>query len=279
MMDQSLTTIASQLELFVRKRLNGFLSGERVSKKSGSGLLFDQLRDYEYGDDVRNLDWAGYARTGKLFVRTYHEERSVPVTVVVDGSLSMRFGSQELCKGDVAVRAALLSLLAAHHQKFPYQLIIVGDGGEQVVPFGIGAQHMARCMHQLEQMPYRGYAFQDFLENSLAGYLQRPGAVIVLSDFFDARSSEWCQRLLAKHELFVVRVVDPLEIEDPAACLYACDGSGRMARLHAGVQQATLQQKNTQDAFFAAASVAVTTLQTDRDFCEPLVALFSQKGR
>src|SRR5690606_15018404 len=116
-----------QLEIFTRRLLNGSLVGDSRSAIKGTGFEFDQIREYSCGDDIRFIDWKSSARTNKLLVKQYIEERSRTVILAVDVSHSSIFGSGTLGKRDRIAEISCVLALVAQHGKDHVGLLLFSD--------------------------------------------------------------------------------------------------------------------------------------------------------
>ena len=122
-----------QLEIFTRRLLNGALVGDSRSAIKGSGFEFDQIRDYAFGDDIRFIDWKASARTNKLLVKQYIEERSRTVFLAIDVSQSSMFGSGTINKYNRIVELASVLALVAQHGKDHVGLLLFSDTAQHLI--------------------------------------------------------------------------------------------------------------------------------------------------
>lgn len=210
--------------------LNGFkprakMSGQHVSKQKGRGVMFDEVRQYQPGDDVRNIDWKVTARTEKVHTKLYREEHERPIWLFVDLSASMFFGSTETFKSVLACHiAALVSWLALQQHDKVGLLVQTGQQLHSFKPVqnkrGI-LNHFSQLIqlhqqHLATPQPANTHAFQHAL--ATLDQLAHSGSLLVLlSDFYqlDQHSEQRLHKLSRQHHVSLAHVFDPLETASP----------------------------------------------------------------
>jgi uncharacterized protein (DUF58 family) len=145
-----------EIKILTRRALSALQIGNFSSAKKGSGFEFDQLRDYAFGDDVRTIDWKSSARTGKILVKQYIEERNRVFWLCVDLSSSMSFSTTDLLKQELAANAASILALASGHTQDLVGLILYSDSVELCIPPKKGAAHIE---HILSLKKGKSYVF------------------------------------------------------------------------------------------------------------------------
>lgn len=192
-----------------RTALSGNRTGYFKVRAFGAGYDFDQLRDYQEGDDVRRIDWKSTARMQKLLVRDYKDERSRTSHVILDCSSSMDFGSQEMRIFDVAQEVAAALLLMANETDDALGLHLVSAGFEKSFVPRSGEKNMMRLFQQLGSNEVS--TTQTSLKRSLERFgscYRRRSLVFIVSDFLD-ENYETALRILARqHEVALVRIRD-----------------------------------------------------------------------
>ena len=138
-----------RVEIRTRGLVNEVFSGEYHSVFKGRGMNFAEVREYQYGDDIRSIDWNVTARTGHPFVKVFEEERELTVMLVVDVSASGDFGTRERMKGEVAVEICALLAFSAIKNNDKVGLIIFSDRIEKFVPPRKGRAHVLRVLREL----------------------------------------------------------------------------------------------------------------------------------
>jgi len=138
-----------RIELRTRHVVNTLLSGEYHSAFKGQGMEFSEVREYQPGDDIRNIDWNVTARSGKPFVKIFEEERELTVMLMVDASSSGEFGSVEQTKNEIAVEICALLAFSAIKNNDRVGLIIFTDHVERFIPPKKGRKHVLRVVREL----------------------------------------------------------------------------------------------------------------------------------
>ena len=208
-----------RLEWTVIRRLDGLLQGDYRTLFRGFGLDLADIREYQYHDDVRHIDWNVTARLATPYVREYNEDREVTAWFLLDMSPSVEFGSADVRKRSVLADfvTVLARLLTKHGNRVG--ALIYGDGVEQVVPARSGRRHVLHILNtMLTRPPLKRAAttnLQDFLATAFA-VMPRRSLVFVISDFISTPGwGKPLAQLAKRHENVAVRLYDPLEMEMP----------------------------------------------------------------
>ena len=211
--------VLRKLEWTVLRRLDGLLHGDYRTLFRGFGLDLADLREYQYHDDVRHIDWNVTARLATPYVREYNEDRDVTAWFLLDVSPSVDFGSGDVRKRSVSVDfvTVLARILTRHGNRVGAALY--GETMDTVIPPASGRRHVLHILHRMLHRPKPSRATQTNLHDFLrAAYpvLPRRSLVFVVSDFFSA--APWAAslaQLAQRHEVIAVRLYDPLEHELP----------------------------------------------------------------
>jgi uncharacterized protein (DUF58 family) len=211
--------ILRRLEWTVIRRLDGLLHGDYRTLFRGFGLDLADLREYQYHDDVRHIDWNVTARLQTPYVREYNEEREVAAWFLLDLSPSVDFGSTRLRKRVVSNEfvTVLARILTRHGNRVG--ALLYGDKVDTVVPARSGRLHVLHILHRMLTRPEVTMSgstnLQDLLDTA-SQVMRRRSVVFVVSDFITAPG--WAAslgRLAQRHEVVAVRLYDPLEMEMP----------------------------------------------------------------
>ena len=211
--------ILLRLEWTVIRRLDGLLQGDYRTLFRGSGLDLADLREYQYHDDIRHIDWNVTARLQTPYVRVYHEDRGVTAWFLLDLSPSVDFGSREVKKSAVSTEfVAVLARLLTRHGN-PVGAMLYGDHVEPVIPAGSGRRQVLRLLNRMLARPAAARATATNLSDLFQAafrVVRRRSLIFVVSDFISAPGWEEPLALLAqRHEVLAVRLFDPLELEWP----------------------------------------------------------------
>jgi uncharacterized protein (DUF58 family) len=210
--------ILRRLEWTVIRRLDGLLHGDYRALFRGAGVDLADLREYQYHDDVRRIDWNVTARLGAPYVREYHEDREVTAWFLLDLSPSVDFGSRARKRSVSAEFVAVLARLLTRHGN-PVGAMFYGDRLDAVIPPRSGRRHVLHLLEAMRTRPRlaasRATDLGAFLRPAF-GMLPRRSAVFVVSDFISAPGWAGPLALLARrHDVLAVRLRDPLESEMP----------------------------------------------------------------
>ncbi len=278
-----------RLQLRARRAVQDLLGGEYHSVFKGTGLSFEEVREYQPGDDVRSIDWNVTARMGQPFIKRYIEERERTLILLIDVSGSQGFGTQRHTKRAVAAELAALLSFCAIHNNDRVGLVTFTDTVELFIPPGKGTRHALRLIREILFGQARGRrtsisAAVDFLQK----VQHKRGIVFVMSDFLD-EDYERTLRLAAKrHDLTLVRVADPREEELPPLGLiqvedsetgrqYLLDTSDRDVRARYAEQARQRREHVTRLA--RGASLDLIEVSTDGGHLDELVRFFERREK
>lgn len=285
------------IELRTRGWVNTLFGGEYHSVFKGQGMEFAEVREYQHGDDVRNIDWNVTARMGHPYVKKHVEERELTVMLMVDLSGSEQFGTRGRLKAELAAELAAVLALSAIRNNDRVGLLIFSDEVEHVVPPKKGRRHVLRLIRDL--LAFRPSGRGTDLASALdyAGrMLPHRSILFVLSDFLipedDGVSFSAFHRTLKlvsnRHDVVAVRMVDSVEEALPDAGLLVLTDpeTGR----EVAVDTSREAVRNRYDGRSGAADEAIRTLfrrqavdeievRTDGSYVGPLMQFFQARER
>jgi len=211
--------ILLRLEWTVIRRLDGLLHGDYRSLFRGFGIDLADLREYQYHDDVRHIDWNVTARLQTPYVRVYNEDRDVTAWFLLDLSPSVSFGSERVQKRSVAIDfVTVLARLLSRYGN-PVGALFYGDRVDTMIPARGGRRHVLHILSRMLSRPEPSRAAPTNLKDLLLTGRQvmpRRSLVFVVSDFISAPGwEEPLGHLARRHEIVAVRLYDPLEMELP----------------------------------------------------------------
>jgi len=289
----SLTALVRRLrhlEIRMRQAVEAQLQGNFRSVFRGNGLEFDDVRLYQYGDEVRAIDWAVSSKGHGTFVKTYKEEREQQVLVALDVSASLRVGGGVAGtprKLDLGRDLAGVLALSAARQDAALGLLAFSDQKELYLPPTKGLRAAYAMLQRLyELVPVSRHTGVGTGIRQVLSLLRRRTLVVLISDFIDDNYERELTMLARQHDLVVVQLLAPQEADFPAlgivplrdaetGLLRWVDTSASAFRAqHAGQQQARQQALRT---LCRRQRVGLITLRTDEDFVPQLVGLFRQR--
>ena len=278
-----------RIEISTRGLVNQVFSGEYHSVFKGRGMSFAEVREYTYGDDIRNIDWNVTARTGSPHVKVFEEERELTVMLAVDVSGSGRFGSRERMKADLAVEICALLAFSAIKNNDKVGLIIFSDRVEKFVPPRKGKRHALRVLRELlhHEPAGRGTDIGVALEY-LMHVTKRRAVAFVVSDFL----SEGFGRALAvagrRHDVVAVRIRDRRESRLPPVGLVEFEDAESGERIVVDTSDEYFQRAFAREVrdvderlgrTFRRSKVDVIDLHPDEPYVQPLMRFFKERER
>ncbi len=276
-----------RVEITTRGLVNEVFSGEYHSVFKGRGMNFAEVREYQYGDDIRSIDWNVTARTGHPFVKVFEEERELTVMLVVDVSASGDFGTRERMKGEVAVEICALLAFSAINNNDKVGLIIFSDRIEKFVPPRKGRAHVLRVLRELfyHKPEGRGTDIRGALEY-LTHVIKRRAVVFLVSDFKAPPFEKPLSVAGRRHDLIAVRLGDDretslpslgyIEFEDAETGeLYTVNTAD--SRFRAEFEERAARVQAEMEHTFRHSRVDVIDIQTDRPYVQPLMRFFKER--
>ncbi|MDP6523064.1 MAG: DUF58 domain-containing protein [Kiritimatiellia bacterium] len=208
------------IQVYSNKIVDELLAGEYHSVFKGHGMEFNEVREYEHGDEIRTINWQITARVGRPFVKRYVEERELTLFFLVDLSGSGSFGSGKKSKNEVAAELCALLAFSAIKNSDKVGLIIFTDRIEHIVPPGRGKQHVLRIIRELLSFQSPGAGTDIRLALDYFGHLHAKKSVaFIVSDFQDEGFEDAMSLISKRHDLIAVSISDPAERSLPAAGL------------------------------------------------------------
>lgn len=202
-----------RLEIKIRKVVDSTFAGEYQSAFKGQGLEFDEVRLYQYGDDVRTIDWNVTAKTGQVYIKQFREEREQTLFVLFDVSGSGDFGPMEENKRLIGMEIASLLAFSALRNNDKFGLLSFSDRVEQYYKPNKGRKHILKIVKgvltHINRSEQTNLQFAiDFLRRTQ----KRRSIVILISDFLDEGYETSLIQLARKHEVILMRLFHPNEV-------------------------------------------------------------------
>ena len=281
------------IEIQTNKAVDDVLAGEYSSVFKGSGMEFEEVREYAPGDEIRSIDWNVTARMGKPFVKRYVEERELTVWLLVDLSASGAFGSRSQLKNEAAAEFCALLAFAAIRNNDKVGLIVFTDQVELAIAPSKGRTHVLRIIRELLRFTPsgRGTDLPSALEY-LGRVTHKRGVVFLVSDFLTAvpleeGSGKQLRILARRHDLIAVSVGDPRESELPDVGLIELEDAETGECVLVDTSSRKVRQQYAADArrrrerrrdFFRSTGIDEVEVQTGQDYVRDLRKLFTKRG-
>ncbi len=204
-----------QITIQTRRLLRGTMAGDSRSALKGTGFEFDQIREYQFGDDVRFIDWKASSRLNNLLVKQYIEERCRTIMLAVDVSASGIMGSENVLKRDIFAEVASILTLVTAAGKDRVGLMLFTDEIETYTPPARGLNHAHLIMQKLySHEPTRRTTNISAPLKKLAQYKQKDAITFLISDFIDTDiDPKLLGHVARKHELYAIRCLDTHETQ------------------------------------------------------------------
>lgn len=278
-----------RIEISTKGLVNEVFSGEYHSVFKGRGMNFAEVREYQYGDDIRSIDWNVTARSGTPFVKIFEEERELTVMLVVDVSASGEFGSRERLKSEVAVEICALMAFSAIKNNDKVGLIIFSDRIEKFVPPRKGRRHVLRVLRELLYHEPEGRGTDVTVALEYLTHVQRKKAVTFLvSDFRDDGFERALSIAGRRHDLIAVRLSDQreqelpplgyLELEDPESGERIVVNTSS-ADFREAFKQRVVERRTALDSALRRSKVDVIEIDPGEPYVKPLMRFFQERAR
>jgi len=284
-----------RIEIKTRGLSQQIFAGQYHSAFKGQGMTFSEVREYQYGDPIRNIDWNVTARFNKPFIKVFDEERELIVMLLVDVSGSNEFGTQHRFKRELMTELAAVLAISAIQNNDKIGVIFFSDRVEKFIPPKKGRKHVLRIILELlEFMPVsRGTDITEAIRFFTHANKKR-STVFVISDFMPKMMNQTVTiaealRLASrKHDLIALQIADPGEFDLPKAGLmkfqdpetgstrWVDTSDKRTRKLYSDWWKNVREDLEIQ---LKRSGIDFITLSTAQDYVNPLMRLFEKRGR
>lgn len=278
-----------QIEIKTRGLSRNIFAGEYHSAFKGRGMTFAEVREYQYGDDIRNIDWNVTARYNNPYVKLFEEERELTVMLMIDVSGSREFGTMSKLKKNQITEIAAVLAFSAIQNNDKIGVIFFSDTIEKFIPPKKGKTHILRIIRELIDFKpeHRSTNISNALRY-LTNAIKKRCTTFVISDFIDDKDYENALTIAnKKHDVVALKIYDQRETELPSIGLVKIkdaetgeyswvDTSNKKVReKYAGWWRK--QEENTTEVF-KRSGVDVANIRTDQDYVRSLINLFQRRG-
>ncbi len=278
-----------QIEISTRNVVDEVFSGEYHSVFKGRGMEFSEVREYQLGDDVRNIDWNVTARSGHPYVKIFEEERELTVVLMVDVSSSGNFGTTHQLKREIAAELSAVLAFSAIKNNDKVGLLIFSDKIEKFIPPRKGKQHVLRVIREiLFYKPQEAKTDLSVALEYLSRLLKRKSTVFLISDFLTEQYEKALQMANKKHDIIAVSITDPREITLPDAGMVELEDAETGETLLVDTGNAQIRSEFYEQSggrqrelsgFFKSIGVDHINIRTDRSYVDPINKFFKMRAK
>lgn len=276
-----------KIEIKTKGLSKNIFAGEYHSAFKGRGMAFSEVREYQYGDDIRNIDWNVTARFNHPYIKIFEEERELTVMLLIDVSGSKDFGTHGTLKRDLITELSAVLSFSAIQNNDKIGVILFSNKIEKYIPPQKGKKHILRIIRELITFTpeSRGTDVAEALR-FLTNVIKKRATAFIISDFIDNDFSSALRIANHKHDLIALEVFDKHEKEIPSVGMIKMqdaetgvyrwiDTTSKKVRFE--FEKKTKERTNRIKDMFSKIGVDYTILRTDLDYVKPLRILFKSR--
>ena len=278
-----------QIEIKTRGLSNNIFAGQYHSAFKGKGMSFSEVREYQYGDDVRDIDWNVTARYNKPYVKVFEEERELTVMLLIDVSNSLDFGTVKQMKKDMVTEIAATLAFSAIQNNDKIGVIFFSDRIEKFIPPKKGRKHILYIIRELlDFKPESKRTNIKMAVEYLTNVIKKRCTTFMLSDFIDDNDYRNALTIAnRKHDIVAIQVYDRRVAELPRIGLMKVFDAESGDEVYIDTSSEKVQkaqrtwwreQREALEMIFAKSRVDSVTVRTDEDYVKALLALFARRG-
>jgi uncharacterized protein (DUF58 family) len=277
-----------KIEIKTRGLSNQIFSGQYHSVFKGRGMAFSEVREYQYGDDIRNIDWNVTARFDHPYIKIFDEERELTVMLIIDVSGSNEFGTQQNLKEDQITEIAAVLAFSAIHNNDKVGVIFFSNKIEKFIPPKKGTSHILRIIRELiDFKPDNKETDISVALGYFTNVIKKRCTAFLISDFQDDGFEDALKIANRKHDLIALKISDKREYELPNVGLIQIKNAETGKKIWIDTSHKKLREafkksgrkKEFQlDDIFLKSGVDVAKIKTGEDYVKPLTNLFQKRG-
>lgn len=277
-----------KIEIKTRGLSQNIFAGQYHSAFKGRGMAFAEVREYQFGDDVRDIDWNVTARFRKPYVKVFEEERELTVMLLIDVSGSLEFGTRRMMKSQIAAEMAATIAFSAIQNNDKIGVIFFSDRIEKYIPPKKGRKHILYIIR--EMLDFKPESQRTDIGEAIAFFtrmMKRRTTAFVISDFYDSRDfTKQMQIANSKHDLMAIQVYDRwakqlpdvglMKINDAETGheMYIDTSSRRVRQAHA---RYWIEHEDKLRETFSRSNVDWVSVATDEDYVKAMMMLFASR--
>jgi uncharacterized protein (DUF58 family) len=278
-----------RIQITTNRLVNESMAGEYHSVFKGRGMEFDEVREYQHGDDIRTIDWNVTSRAGRPFVKRYVEERELTVMLLIDASASGAFGSADKMQSEIAAEISALLAFSAIKNNDRVGAILFTDCVEKFVPPRRGSSHVLRVVREVlfHKPEHRGTRIQKAIEH-LNLVVHKRSVVFLISDLLDQGFESSLKVANRRHDVVVIQIMDPREKELPEVGILELRDAetGEIARVDSSLDwvRNTFREnwgrnQSRLARLFQSHRMDHITIETGKPYDVPLLRFFKERAR
>ncbi len=284
---QELFKKVRKIEIKTRGLSKQIFSGEYHSVFKGRGMAFSEVREYQFGDDIRSIDWNVTARFNHPFVKIFEEERELTVMLLIDVSGSNLFGTHGQLKQEVITEIAATLSFSAIQNNDKVGVIFFSDKIEKFIPPKKGTSHILRIIRELIDFKAEnnGTNISEALRY-LTNVIKKRATSFLISDFMDDGFEKAVQIANHKHDLIAIRVTDRRETDIPNVGLVRMLDAETGKQMWVDTGSAAMRGQLSQwanrkgrelDTLFSKQGIDMVKVYTGEDYVKPLMNMFRKR--
>jgi uncharacterized protein (DUF58 family) len=276
-----------KIEIKTRGLSNQIFSGQYHSVFKGRGMAFSEVREYQYGDDIRNIDWNVTARFNHPYIKIFDEERELTVMLLIDVSGSNQFGTKQILKQDMVTEIAAVLAFSAIKNNDKVGVIFFSNRVEKFIPPKKGTTHILRIIREL--IDFHAENTETNISEALRYFtnaIKKRCTAFLLSDFLDTGFDDALKIANKKHDLIAVNIFDEREMDIPDMGMIRVKNAETGQRMWVdsssrNVRKVYMERSQNQARWlndtFRRSGVDVVRIGTDQDYVKPLIGLFKKR--
>ncbi len=277
-----------KIEIKTRSLSQQIFSGQYHSAFKGRGMAFSEVREYQFGDDIRAIDWNVTARFNHPYVKIFEEERELTVMLLIDVSGSNKFGTYRQQKADLITELAAVLSFSAIQNNDKVGVIFFSNIIEKFIPPKKGRSHILRIIRELiDFQPKNNETDISEALRYLTNAIKKKCTAFVISDFVNSNAEKALSIAANKHDLVALQILDKkesqlpnvglLQLQDPETGVVKIvdSSSATVSRLY---EKWWLLELQRNDELFKKVGVDAAKIYTDKDYVKPLSELFKKRG-
>lgn len=277
-----------KIEIKTRRLSDHIFSGEYHSSFKGRGMTFSEVKQYQFGDDIRSIDWNVTARYNEPYVKVFEEERELTMMLMVDISGSGNFGTKQQFKRETLTEIAATMAFSAIQNNDKVGLLLFSDEAELYIPPKKGKSHVLRIIREMIEFEPKSKSTNiNTALKYVSNVLKKKAIVFILSDFMDEGYEQTLKIVANKHDVTGIRIYDQFdEVLPKIGLVPMVDSESGQTKLvntslrkvrHQYHQQFTQWKHNFEDAF-KKSGAGVLSCRVEENYVKKLLTYFKQRG-